>query len=118
MKIFTALSLSKPESENELGRRFLAPFVERHFGAYVNLAYVNDLRTGTLPKNIHIHEFYLAPKGTQTKRGLLGAFRAGLFAKPDSFRDELARMKLERADSPASWFYRTLLLGSLSRSVG
>lgn len=60
LELFTALSLARPRPTGELERRFLEPFVARHFGAdYPDLEYVADLRAGTLPGNVRVREFYL-----------------------------------------------------------
>jgi acyl-CoA hydrolase len=61
LKIFTALSLRKPAWTSDLERRFLAPFVTRVFGNYPELDYVTALRSGTLPSNIEIIEFFMEP---------------------------------------------------------
>src|SRR5215471_2343817 len=58
--LFTALSLERPRPRNDLERRFLQPFLDRHFGTdYPDLAYVAALHAGTLPPNVCVHEFYL-----------------------------------------------------------
>jgi acyl-CoA hydrolase len=58
--LYTALSLARPRAKSDLERRFLEPFVARHFGAdYPDLAYVAALHAGTLPANVRVHEFYL-----------------------------------------------------------
>src|SRR5882724_7006831 len=60
MTLYTALSLARPRGKSELERRFLEPFLARHFGAdYPDLEYVAAQRAGTLPANIRVHEFYL-----------------------------------------------------------
>lgn len=60
LTLYTALSLARPPCKPGLEGRFTAPFVARHFGAdYPELEYVMDLRAGTLPERIRIHEFYL-----------------------------------------------------------
>ena len=59
LNIYTALSLNKPTAHSDLEARFLNPFVERVFGDYPDLDYVNDLRDGTLPPNITVNEFFL-----------------------------------------------------------
>jgi len=59
MKIFTALSLSKPKGKSDLEARFLEPFVERVFGDYPDLDYAADVRHGTLPPNIEVFEFFM-----------------------------------------------------------
>ncbi|QNM95280.1 acetyl-CoA hydrolase/transferase C-terminal domain-containing protein [Chitinimonas koreensis] len=59
LKIITALSLQKPAGHSDIERHFLAPFVERVFGDYPDLDYVNDLRAGALPPNVEVLEFFL-----------------------------------------------------------
>ncbi|HVF35718.1 MAG TPA: acetyl-CoA hydrolase/transferase C-terminal domain-containing protein, partial [Candidatus Saccharimonadia bacterium] len=45
---------------SDLERRFLEPFVTRHFGAdYPDLDYLADLRAGRMPANVRVQEFYL-----------------------------------------------------------
>jgi acyl-CoA hydrolase len=61
LKIFTALSLRKPSWGSELERRFMAPFIGRVFGNYPELDYVTALRSGTLPGNVEVVEFFLEP---------------------------------------------------------
>ena len=58
LTIFTALSLEKPSWSSELERRFLQPFVERVWGGVPDLDYVLDLRRGTLPANVRLHEIF------------------------------------------------------------
>ncbi|HEY1836192.1 MAG TPA: acetyl-CoA hydrolase/transferase C-terminal domain-containing protein [Rhizomicrobium sp.] len=58
LTIFTALSLEKPHYANELEKRFLAPVIERLFGGFPELAYIRGLRTGTVPPNVTINEFF------------------------------------------------------------
>jgi acyl-CoA hydrolase len=58
LTIFTALSLEKPHYGNDLERRFLEPVIERLFGGYPELAYIRGLRTGKVPPNITINEFF------------------------------------------------------------
>lgn len=59
LNIYTALSLNRPTAHSDLEARFLNPFVERVFGDYPDLDYVDDLRNGTLPPNITVNEFFL-----------------------------------------------------------
>lgn len=61
LKIFTALSLRKPVASSELERRFLEPFVSRVFGTCPELEYTQAVRTGHVPSNIEINEFFLEP---------------------------------------------------------
>lgn len=58
LTICTALSLETPRWSSDLERRFLEPFVERMFGGYVELEYICDLRSGALPENVEVKEFY------------------------------------------------------------
>src|SRR5688572_27611154 len=60
LEICTALSLALPKGTSDLEHRFLAPFVERHFGRdYPELDYVRDLHADQVPPNIQVREFYL-----------------------------------------------------------
>jgi acyl-CoA hydrolase len=60
LHLSTALSLTPPDAGDGLARRFLAPFLERHFGAgFEALDYVAAQRKGALPANVRIEEFYL-----------------------------------------------------------
>jgi acyl-CoA hydrolase len=61
LKIFTALTLRAPHWHGDLERRFLQPLVERLFGTDVPLDYVRDLHDNSLPENVEIVEFFLAP---------------------------------------------------------
>ena len=59
LHLYTALSLTRPAAGSDLERRFLGPFLERHFGAgYPNLEYAEARRAGRLPANVRISEFY------------------------------------------------------------
>ena len=60
LRVSTALSLTPPPAGNGLQKRFLAPFIERHFGAdFEPLDWALAMRSGALPPNIHVEEFYL-----------------------------------------------------------
>ncbi|MDC8773133.1 acetyl-CoA hydrolase/transferase C-terminal domain-containing protein [Roseateles albus] len=59
LKLFTALSLEKPQGKSSLEAHFLEPLVERVFGDYPDMDYVKALRAGTLPPNIEVHEFFM-----------------------------------------------------------
>ncbi len=61
LTFYTALSLGRPQAGGELQRRFLDPFVERIYGDYPELDYLHDLRSGNVPENIRVEEFYLQP---------------------------------------------------------
>ena len=59
LTLYTALSLDLPEAGSDLERRFLAPFLARHFGAdYPRLDYVADMKADRVPPNVAIEEFY------------------------------------------------------------
>jgi len=59
LEILTALSLEKPRARTEIEKNFLQPFVERVYGDYPPLEYMQALRKGTLPDNVVISEFYI-----------------------------------------------------------
>ncbi|MDP2369692.1 acetyl-CoA hydrolase/transferase C-terminal domain-containing protein [Rhodoferax sp.] len=59
LRIITALSLEKPVGHSDLERHFLEPLVERVFGDYPDLEYVKDSRSGGLPPNIEVREFFM-----------------------------------------------------------
>jgi acyl-CoA hydrolase len=60
LHLYTALSLDPPEAGSDLEKRFLDPFVARHFGDdFVRLDYVAAQRRDALPANITVEEFYL-----------------------------------------------------------
>ncbi len=60
LTIYTALSLARPRTTNELEKRFIGPFMQRHLGAdYPDLAYVAAQQQNRLPENVRVHEFYL-----------------------------------------------------------
>ncbi len=59
LTICTALSLVVPTASSFLERRFLKPFVERHFGrGHAPLEYVAAMRADRLPANVCVREFY------------------------------------------------------------
>jgi acyl-CoA hydrolase len=60
LQLFTALSLLPPSPGTGLQKRFLAPFLERHFGAdFPMLHYAVAQRADALPGNVRVEEFYL-----------------------------------------------------------
>lgn len=61
LRIFTALTLSRRDWHGELERRLVQPLNQRLFGDYPELAYTAPLRSGELPDNIDVREFYFAP---------------------------------------------------------
>ena len=71
LTILSALSLSRPRARSGLERRFLDPFVDRHFGAdFEDPAWFLAQQRDALPPNIEVQEFYL-PSGA-----LLGSRQA------------------------------------------
>jgi acyl-CoA hydrolase len=61
LRISTALTLGRPRWKNDIERRFVEPLAERLFGGYPELEYVDPLRSGKLPDNIRVNEFYFQP---------------------------------------------------------
>ncbi len=59
LRIITALSLEKPVGHSELEKNFLEPLVERVFEDYPDMDYVKDARSGKLPANIEVREFFM-----------------------------------------------------------
>lgn len=60
LQIYTALSLTPPKASSDLERRFLGPFVTRHFGDdFPALDYAVAQKRDALPANILVEEFYL-----------------------------------------------------------
>ena len=59
LHLYTALSLDPPAAGEGLQRRFLEPFVQRHFGDdFPRLAYVQALHDDALPAHVEVEEFY------------------------------------------------------------
>ena len=61
LTIITALSLLKPVARSPLEARLLVPLVERVFGSYLEPDYARAVRQGSVPANVRVIEFYLAP---------------------------------------------------------
>jgi acyl-CoA hydrolase len=59
--VYTALSLAPPSWSSELERRLVEPMVERLWGGWPRLAWVEPMRRGELPPNVEIREFYFRP---------------------------------------------------------
>ncbi len=59
LELYTALSLNPPKPASGLKQRFLSPFLQRHFGDYPRLEYLQDLDKKQVPANVMISEFYL-----------------------------------------------------------
>lgn len=62
MRLYTALSLTRPQAKSGLEARFLDPCLERHFGVdQVDPQYALDQASNKLPANVEVHEFYMQP---------------------------------------------------------
>ncbi|WP_209425242.1 acetyl-CoA hydrolase/transferase C-terminal domain-containing protein [Pararhodobacter sp. SW119] len=59
LRIFTALTLERPDPSSDMERRFLEPALDRLFGDYPQVEYARLLREGSLPDNIRVTEFFL-----------------------------------------------------------
>jgi acyl-CoA hydrolase len=59
LHIYTALSLEVPVPQSEIEASLAGPIMERLFGDYEGLAYMPDLRDGTLPDNVRVSELYV-----------------------------------------------------------
>lgn len=58
LEIYTALSLEVPSPGEGLQKNLLEPFFQRVFGDYPGLDYMRELRSGAIPSNIQVHEFF------------------------------------------------------------
>lgn len=61
LSILTALSLTRPALGKGFQHRFLEEFVERVYADYEELDYLKAARSGSLPDNIEVHEFFVQP---------------------------------------------------------
>ncbi len=61
LTILTALSLTRPRGSSQYQKRFLEPFVERVYGDYEELEYLQAARSGCLPANVDVFEFFVQP---------------------------------------------------------
>lgn len=59
LRIFTGLTLVRPRYKSDLERRFVAPLLDRLFPTWPDIAYAEAQRSGHLPANIHVHEFFM-----------------------------------------------------------
>ncbi len=60
LQLLTALSLTPPSAGQGLQKRFLAPFLSRHFGeSFPALDYALAMRRDALPPNVVVEEFYM-----------------------------------------------------------
>ncbi|WP_228723231.1 acetyl-CoA hydrolase/transferase C-terminal domain-containing protein [Desulfosediminicola flagellatus] len=58
LNIVTALALERPRIKSEIEKRFMGPLVDRIFNGTPEFDYMHDFRTGKLPKNVEIYEFF------------------------------------------------------------
>lgn len=58
LNIVTALALERPRFKSEIEKRFMGPLVDRIFKGTPEFQYMHDFRTGKLPKNVEIFEFF------------------------------------------------------------
>lgn len=64
LEIYTALSLTPPKAGSDMEKRFLQPFLDRHFGEHFPaLKYALAQRSNRLPNNIQVQEFYMQSGG-------------------------------------------------------
>lgn len=64
LAIYSALSLTPPKAGSDLEKRFLQPFLDRHFGTdFPSLRYATAQRRSALPENISVQEFYMQSGG-------------------------------------------------------
>jgi len=61
LDIYTALTLETPRPGSDLEARLLKPMTARLFDGVPELDYIRDLRSGALPGNVRIREFYFRP---------------------------------------------------------
>tara|TARA_R110000764_G_scaffold8776_3_gene28974 strand:+ start:11092 stop:12957 length:1866 start_codon:yes stop_codon:yes gene_type:complete len=63
LTICTALTLEKPSAKSDLEQRFIGPLSARLFDDYPVLEYAKAMRSGALPSNITVREFFMQPGG-------------------------------------------------------
>lgn len=61
LDIYTALSLETPRPGSDLEARLLEPLTARLYDGVPQLDYIRDLRSGALPGNVRVREFYFRP---------------------------------------------------------
>ena len=61
LRILTALTLEKTQSLPDIAHRLVDPIIDRLFGGYEDLLYAKGVRSGRLPPNIDVAEFFLTP---------------------------------------------------------
>ena len=61
LSILTGLTLARPRGHSELERRLIDPMAARVFGGGADPAWFPALRTGSLPPNVRVQEFFMEP---------------------------------------------------------
>ena len=61
LKVLSALHIERPVPSSDLERRFMGPIIDRIFGDYPGFDYLPDVRSDSLPPNVEVGEFFLAP---------------------------------------------------------
>ncbi|MEM7502270.1 MAG: acetyl-CoA hydrolase/transferase C-terminal domain-containing protein [Pseudomonadota bacterium] len=61
LQIFSGLTLEVPVGRSDLETRFIEPLAKRLFDGWPTADYLAAHRSGTLPANIDVREFYLRP---------------------------------------------------------
>ncbi len=59
LRIVTGLSVTRPQSKNELEERFMAPIVQRLFQDCPDADYAVDFANDDMPPNVEVVEFYV-----------------------------------------------------------
>jgi acyl-CoA hydrolase len=59
LRILSGLGLVRPRYKSELERRFVGPLIDRLFGSWPDIAYIEAMRAGQLPENVEVQEFFL-----------------------------------------------------------
>ena len=109
LKILTAITVETPKGSSDLERRFLEPFVERVFGNYPDLDYAVDLRTGQVPPNVEVAEFFFKPGGflnvpMQQQNYISTNYTHAARDLMDNGINVLAQQVAEREVDGAKWF--------------
>lgn len=58
LNIVTALALERPRVKSEIEKRFMTPLVDRIFEGTPEFDYMHDFRSGSLPENVKVYEFF------------------------------------------------------------
>ena len=61
LSILTGLTLARPRPSSELERRLVGPITEKVFGNAPEPEWIAPLRSGRLPANVRVQEFFMEP---------------------------------------------------------